>query len=482
MTIHSVSKSDEGLYKCRISDVGESAESRLEVRDPVEKSKNGSQIDSGNGGMSSGAIFGIVFGCVAVLIAVVVFTLWKCGVIGEPQVIGSLGPIIAAPGDVVILPCHLEPHFNVEGLTVEWSKPDLKPNLSDRLSRIIHLYRNRREDPDMKLRSYFGRTLLFTDELKRGNISLKIMNVTLADEGRYKCLIPKLKSTVKESIVKLVVDPNYVKTVTTETPLHPRNLQTPNPNDETNVEVTSRDQIIQSVSISAVVLLVVLILAGVGVGYLLKHKSSKTDVFFMLVSSLLGWTLCVCAMLWTPVGGEPQVIGSLGPIIAAPGDDVILPCHLEPHFNVEGLTVEWSKPDLKPDPSDRLSRVDYVHLYRNRREDPDMKLRSYFGRTSLFTDELKRGNISLKIMNVTLADEGRYKCLIPKLKSTVKESIVQLVVDPNYVKTVTTETPPPFQTPKDETNVEVTSGDRSIWITAVVLFVVLWVMIELDIY
>ncbi|KAI3375489.1 hypothetical protein L3Q82_003826 [Scortum barcoo] len=32
MTILSVSKSDEGLYKCRISDVGESAESRLEVR------------------------------------------------------------------------------------------------------------------------------------------------------------------------------------------------------------------------------------------------------------------------------------------------------------------------------------------------------------------------------------------------------------------------------------------------------------------
>ncbi|KAI3375483.1 hypothetical protein L3Q82_003816 [Scortum barcoo] len=349
---------------------------------------------------------------------------------GETQVIGSLGPIIAAPGDDVILPCHLEPHFNVEGLTVEWSKPDLKPDPSDRLSRVdyVHLYRNRREDPDMKLRSYFGRTLLFTDELKRGNISLKIMNVTLADEGRYKCLIPKLKSTVKESIVKLVVDPNYVKTVTTETPLHPRNLQTPNPNNETNDEVTSRDQIIQSVSIPAVVLLVVLILAGVGVGYLLKHKSSKTDV-------------------------SPQVIGSLGPIIAAPGDDVILPCHLEPHFNVEGLTVEWSKPDLKPDPSDRLSRVDYVHLYRNRREDPDMKLRSYV----------------------------RQDVAVHRRAETWKH-LAEDHEHPNYVKTVTTETPPPLQTPKDETNVEVTSGDRSIWITAVVLFVVLWVMMELDIY
>ncbi len=32
MTIHSVSKSDEGLYKCNISDVGESPESWLAVR------------------------------------------------------------------------------------------------------------------------------------------------------------------------------------------------------------------------------------------------------------------------------------------------------------------------------------------------------------------------------------------------------------------------------------------------------------------
>ncbi|XP_070786028.1 butyrophilin-like protein 2 isoform X1 [Enoplosus armatus] len=125
---------------------------------------------------------------------------------------------------------------------------------------------------------------------------------------------------------------------------------------------------------------------------------------------------------------EPQLIGSLQAIIAAPGDDVILPCHVEPSFNVEGLTVEWSKPDLKPDPSDRLSRVEYVHLYRGRSEDPDMKIQSYVKRTELFADGLKRGNVSLKIKNVTLADVGRYRCFIPKLKSKVKDSVVQLVV------------------------------------------------------
>ncbi|XP_030608942.1 myelin-oligodendrocyte glycoprotein-like isoform X3 [Archocentrus centrarchus] len=161
------------------------------------------------------------------------------------------------------------------------------------------------------------------------------------------------------------------------------------------------------------------------------------------------WTLILCSAfsVWTPAEGEVLVIGSGLPIIAAPGDDVILPCHLEPMFDVRGLTVEWSQPDLKPDPSDRLSRVEYVHLYRDRKEVPDMKLASYFRRTELFMDDLKHGNISLKILNVSEEDSGRYRCFIPKLRSRVKAAIVQLVVDENYAKTLMTETPRILQTP-----------------------------------
>uniref|UniRef100_A0A8C2XDE2 Ig-like domain-containing protein n=1 Tax=Cyclopterus lumpus TaxID=8103 RepID=A0A8C2XDE2_CYCLU len=116
------------------------------------------------------------------------------------------------------------------------------------------------------------------------------------------------------------------------------------------------------------------------------------------------------------------------PIRVAPGDDVILPCHLEPKYNVEGLTVEWSKPDLQPDPADRLSRVEYVHFYRDGREVLDLKIRSYLRRTELFTDDLKDGNISLRIKNVTLADQGSYRCFIPKLRGPVTASTIQLVV------------------------------------------------------
>ncbi|XP_042071261.1 myelin-oligodendrocyte glycoprotein [Haplochromis burtoni] len=151
----------------------------------------------------------------------------------------------------------------------------------------------------------------------------------------------------------------------------------------------------------------------------------------------------------SPVEGEFDVVGSLQPILAAPGDDVILPCRVEPKFNVAGLTVEWSRPDRRPDPNDRLSRVDYVHLYRDAREVPDMKIPSYVGRTALFTDGLREGNISLRITNVTQEDEGRYRCFIPKLKSQTQSSIVHLIV----AETMTTETPlhpETLQTPEDE--------------------------------
>ncbi|XP_034412833.1 CD276 antigen-like [Cyclopterus lumpus] len=182
----------------------------------------------------------------------------------------------------------------------------------------------------------------------------------------------------------------------------------------------------------------------------------------------------------TDARAPPRVIGSGEPIRVAPGDDVILPCHLEPKYNVEGLTVEWSKPDLQPDPADRLSRVEYVHFYRDGREVLDLKIRSYLRRTELFTDDLKDGNISLRIKNVTLADQGSYRCFIPKLRGPVTASTIQLVVAPQ-----SDETPPPTNLPNPdehrETDVEVPSSGGRLYLSALAgglfLFLFLFVVV-----
>ncbi|KAI9524321.1 hypothetical protein NQZ68_018003 [Dissostichus eleginoides] len=183
----------------------------------------------------------------------------------QPQVIGSLQPIRAAPGDDIILPCHVEPPINVSGLTVEWSRPDLKPDPNDRQSRVdyVHLYRDRREVTDIKISSYVGRTLLSTEGLGKGDISLKIYNVTLEDKGRFGCFIPKLGGQKQSAIVILVVEQN---SPTTETPLQPRNLQTPDPKEETaDKGVSSRSNVIPVVVFSCLSVFLLMVFLTVGV-------------------------------------------------------------------------------------------------------------------------------------------------------------------------------------------------------------------------
>ncbi|XP_029029157.2 myelin-oligodendrocyte glycoprotein-like isoform X1 [Betta splendens] len=176
------------------------------------------------------------------------------------------------------------------------------------------------------------------------------------------------------------------------------------------------------------------------------------------------WILVFVFFVSSPPEAQAVVMASPRLISSAPGDDVVLRCHLEPPVDIQALTVEWSKPDLQPDPWDPLRRVQYVHVHRNGGEVTDMKLRSYAGRTELLTEQLRHGNVSLKILNVTLADAARYRCFIPKLKSAVREATVQLVVDPYLIKPSTTETPLDprnltTQEPQDQTNAA--AGGRS---------------------
>lgn len=114
------------------------------------------------------------------------------------------------------------------------------------------------------------------------------------------------------------------------------------------------------------------------------------------------------------------MVGSPRPIVATSGDSVVLPCHLEPSLNIEETVVEWTKQHPR--------HVTFVHVYRDHVEVADMKAASYRGRTALFIEELKHGNISLKIKEVTEADEGRYRCFVPTLRSPVKHSTVRLVI------------------------------------------------------
>lgn len=110
------------------------------------------------------------------------------------------------------------------------------------------------------------------------------------------------------------------------------------------------------------------------------------------------------------------MISPLQPIVVTIGEDIILPCRLDPAMNAAVMTVEWSRPDLNPR---------FVHVWHEGRDLMDDQNLSYKRRTSLSADKLKLGDISLKISKAKPSDKGRYKCLVPQLDA---KSFIDLAI------------------------------------------------------
>uniref|UniRef100_A0A671TR17 Ig-like domain-containing protein n=1 Tax=Sparus aurata TaxID=8175 RepID=A0A671TR17_SPAAU len=122
----------------------------------------------------------------------------------------------------------------------------------------------------------------------------------------------------------------------------------------------------------------------------------------------------VCSLVFLSVASE--LISSHQPIVALAGDDVILPCQLQPAVSVSSEMLLWTRPGLDPK---------YIHVQRAGRPMLMNQNRSYYNRTALFVDQLMNGNVSLKLFRVKLSDAGRYTCIIDSKKM---EASVQLIV------------------------------------------------------
>jgi len=131
------------------------------------------------------------------------------------------------------------------------------------------------------------------------------------------------------------------------------------------------------------------------------HHRHSSSLLLISILSLLCYTGVNCLTVKTCVGG-----------------DAVLPCEVDPTTAPTDMTVEWSRMDLPRD--------QYVYFQRNGQEFEDTKSPSYEGRTSLFMDEVKKGNVSLKLSSVKSSDEGNYTCFLPECR---KEFTVQLIVE-----------------------------------------------------
>ncbi|XP_059210319.1 butyrophilin subfamily 3 member A2-like [Centropristis striata] len=146
-------------------------------------------------------------------------------------------------------------------------------------------------------------------------------------------------------------------------------------------------------------------------GSLSKSRLNSVSILFLRLTA--GFLL-----LTRYCGGQPKVVGPSMPIVTLAGDDIMLPCHLEPAVDAASTAVEWTRPDLTPR---------FVHLWRSGEELLDDQHPSYKDRTSASLCRLNRGDISLKLSKVKLSDAGKYRCFLPELERD-SDAMVQLVV------------------------------------------------------
>uniref|UniRef100_A0A4W3GPU9 Ig-like domain-containing protein n=1 Tax=Callorhinchus milii TaxID=7868 RepID=A0A4W3GPU9_CALMI len=90
------------------------------------------------------------------------------------------------------------------------------------------------------------------------------------------------------------------------------------------------------------------------------------------------------------------------PVLTALGNDVTLGCWLTPGVAADMMDVEWSKSD---------SGV-VVHLYTRGVDRPYQQHEAYRGGTELIRDGMNRGNVSLRLKNVSCSDQGEYTCSV----------------------------------------------------------------------
>ncbi|XP_051899636.1 butyrophilin subfamily 3 member A3-like [Pristis pectinata] len=114
------------------------------------------------------------------------------------KVTGPAQAIVARVHGVAILECQLIPENMPRDMEIRWMRSDSKVNI------IVHLYRNSKDVVEEQDDAYKGRTELFKNDFSKGNISLRLSGVRLADEGDYLCMV-EYQRTPEQVLVPLKV-------------------------------------------------------------------------------------------------------------------------------------------------------------------------------------------------------------------------------------------------------------------------------------
>ncbi|XP_049319156.1 butyrophilin-like protein 2 isoform X1 [Astyanax mexicanus] len=338
---------------------------------------------------------------------------------GRFRVVVPEAPVSSVSGSDVVLSCSVREFDrqnimkNAVDLTVTWSRPDLKDSL-------VHLYENHKNLNTDQNPSYRGRTAVFKEELKNGDVSLKLSNVRITDEGEYTCRVDS-KFWEDSKTIKLSVEAVGSEPVITmekyesgkfsllceskgwypEPELQWKNSKGVNVTAETETQAVA-----DLFNVKSRITVEEIDSYYCSVTQRVHEKEERIDAQSLhgthSPSLLQGWT-------HPEYTGKFEVVGPEAPVFSVSGSDVVLPCSVRelgnPNImvNAVNMNVTWSRSDL----NDSL-----VHLYGNHKDLNTDQNPFYRGRTAVFKEELKNGDVSLKLSNVRITDEGEYTCRV----------------------------------------------------------------------
>ncbi|KAL4008516.1 hypothetical protein ACER0C_002368 [Sarotherodon galilaeus] len=312
--------------------------------------------------------------------------------------------VLAVPGQDVTLPCQAPDNKPVTG--VKWSREDIR-------DKNVFLYHKKRFDTTNQHPFFKNRVDLKDRQMKDGDVSLILKDVIDACNGKYQChvFIEKTHSWKSIRTIRLGVVPPDMKTITAV------------PGQDVTLPCRVRHS-------NITILVFEWKRADLGDEYVLlyhdgyfvpqvQHPSFKNrvdvqerqmkdgDVSLILkdVTIYDAGTYECHALVLESLSREVNIISLsvVDPpdqknITAESGQDVTLTCRA---LNNNIRAVEWSRADLGDE---------YVLLYRDGRFEPDDQHPSFKNRVDLQDRQMKDGDVSLILKEVTINDAGTYEC------------------------------------------------------------------------
>ncbi|KAL4009052.1 hypothetical protein ACER0C_002904 [Sarotherodon galilaeus] len=306
----------------------------------------------------------------------------------------------------VTLPCHFSSYIPIHP-TVMWNRNDIDP-------KSVHVQRERGDDLRGQNQHYRGRTSMKPDALDTSDFSLTLRKPTKTDSGNYTCSITDGSEETRLGDIQLQVKDKQVEVSVgerSESVILPCKTKPDLPED-TTVEWTRSDRELKIVHVHA---------NGS------DRQNNQNDLYCgrakmnedLLRTGDLSLTLkypterdsggYICTIyrdkdiLRQKVVLHVRVSQYTSIIKLYEGHPLVkLPCEFHT-FELSDPTVVWSRSDLSP------PTIHQRQLQGDELKDQNQR---YSGRTSMKTDALGTGDLSLTLTDLQLSDSATYTCSV----------------------------------------------------------------------